>query len=172
LWISFESKLFRQCTPYTTLFFHHIHEPPIAMPGKIYANEGNVRWECTTTQSFSAALEADPGVHRVFFRAYPALIAAKFTGAALELAKVEAGSAPAELKAKFPLGKLPALVDGDVTLFESNAIAYYGAHRTHWTSWTDAIPGLLPVGRLQDLMINESAKTVIPGLGTADADTI
>merc|ERR1712038_1527511 len=66
------------------------------------------------------------------FRAQKALIAAKYSGAQLSLAKDfkfgETNKAPEFLK-KFPLGKVPAFEGSDgVLLTESNAIAYYVAN--------------------------------------------
>jgi len=63
------------------------------------------------------------------FRAQKALVAAKYSGAAVEVAKDfvfgESNKTPAFLK-KFPLGKVPAFEGKDgVLLTESNAIAYY-----------------------------------------------
>merc|ERR1712119_179450 len=66
------------------------------------------------------------------FRAQKALIAAKYSGAEVSLAKDfkfgETNKAPEFLK-KFPLGKVPAFEGSDgVLLTESNAIAYYVAN--------------------------------------------
>merc|ERR1712170_228541 len=66
------------------------------------------------------------------FRAQKALIAAKYSGAELTVAKDfvfgESNKKPEFLK-KFPLGKVPAFEGSDgVLLTESNAIAYYVAH--------------------------------------------
>merc|ERR1712183_154273 len=66
------------------------------------------------------------------FRAQKALIAAKYSGAEVVLAKDfkfgETNKAPEFLK-KFPLGKVPAFEGSDgVLLTESNAIAYYVAN--------------------------------------------
>merc|ERR1711944_393549 len=66
------------------------------------------------------------------FRAQKALIAAKYSGAQLTLAKDfvfgETNKTPEFLK-KFPLGKVPAFEGSDgVLLTESNAIAYYVAN--------------------------------------------
>merc|ERR1711874_399985 len=66
------------------------------------------------------------------FRAQKALIAAKYSGAQLSLAKDfkfgETNKSPEFLK-KFPLGKVPAFEGSDgVLLTESNAIAYYVAN--------------------------------------------
>merc|ERR1711981_773780 len=66
------------------------------------------------------------------FRAQKALIAAKYSGAQLSLAKDfkfgETNKSPEFLK-KFPLGKVPAFEGSDgVILTESNAIAYYVAN--------------------------------------------
>merc|ERR1712020_102111 len=66
------------------------------------------------------------------FRAQKALIAAKYSGAQVSLAKDfkfgETNKAPEFLK-KFPLGKVPAFEGSDgVLLTESNAIAYYVAN--------------------------------------------
>merc|ERR1711953_1100996 len=66
------------------------------------------------------------------FRAQKALIAAKYSGAQVTLAKDfkfgETNKAPEFLK-KFPLGKVPAFEGSDgVLLTESNAIAYYVAN--------------------------------------------
>jgi len=94
------------------------------------------------------------------FRAAKALIAAKFSGAKIDVATNftfgDTNKTPGFL-AKFPLGKVPALEtkSGDV-LFESNAIAYYAANKqlrgetdldaarvVQWTSFADN--ELLPV---------------------------
>merc|ERR1712096_504579 len=66
------------------------------------------------------------------FRAQKALIAAKYSGAQLTVAKDfvfgETNKTPDFLK-KFPLGKVPAFEGSDgVLLTESNAIAYYVAN--------------------------------------------
>merc|ERR1712215_88009 len=66
------------------------------------------------------------------FRAQKALIAAKYSGAQVTLAKDfvfgETNKSPEFLK-KFPLGKVPAFEGSDgVVLTESNAIAYYLAN--------------------------------------------
>merc|ERR1712198_794417 len=66
------------------------------------------------------------------FRAQKALIAAKYSGAQVTVAKDfvfgETNKTPAFLK-KFPLGKVPAFEGSDGTLLtESNAIAYYVAN--------------------------------------------
>merc|ERR1711877_77024 len=66
------------------------------------------------------------------FRAQKALIAAKYSGAEVTVAKDfvfgETNKTPAFLK-KFPLGKVPAFEGSDGTLLtESNAIAYYVAN--------------------------------------------
>merc|ERR1712027_245166 len=66
------------------------------------------------------------------FRAFKALIAAKYSGAQLTLAKDfvfgESNKKPDFLK-KFPLGKVPAFEGSDgLLLTESNAIAYYVAN--------------------------------------------
>merc|ERR1712029_983851 len=66
------------------------------------------------------------------FRAFKALIAAKYSGAQLTVAKDfvfgETNKKPEFLK-KFPLGKVPAFEGSDgVLLTESNAIAYYVAN--------------------------------------------
>merc|ERR1712226_1336763 len=66
------------------------------------------------------------------FRAQKALIAAKYSGAQVSLAKDfkfgETNKSPEFLK-KFPLGKVPAFEGSDgVLLTESNAIAYYVAN--------------------------------------------
>merc|ERR1712117_115677 len=66
------------------------------------------------------------------FRAFKALIAAKYSGAQLTLAKDfvfgESNKKPDFLK-KFPLGKVPAFEGSDgLLLNESNAIAYYVAN--------------------------------------------
>merc|ERR1712156_1154317 len=66
------------------------------------------------------------------FRAQKAVIAAKYSGAQLSLAKDfkfgETNKSPEFLK-KFPLGKVPAFEGSDgVLLTESNAIAYYVAN--------------------------------------------
>merc|ERR1712152_47270 len=66
------------------------------------------------------------------FRAFKALIAAKYSGAQLTVAKDfvfgETNKKPDFLK-KFPLGKVPAFEGSDgVLLTESNAIAYYVAN--------------------------------------------
>jgi len=66
------------------------------------------------------------------FRAQKALIAAKYSGAQVTVAKDfvfgETNKTPAFLK-KFPLGKVPAFEGSDgVLLTESNAIAYYVAN--------------------------------------------
>lgn len=66
------------------------------------------------------------------FRAFKALVAAKYSGAQLTLAKDfvfgESNKKPEFLK-KFPLGKVPAFEGSDgVLLTESNAIAYYVAN--------------------------------------------
>merc|ERR1711981_81270 len=66
------------------------------------------------------------------FRAQKALIAAKYSGAEVSLAKdfkfEETNKSPEFLK-KFPLGKVPAFEGSDgVLLTESNAIAYYVAN--------------------------------------------
>merc|ERR1711872_1174528 len=66
------------------------------------------------------------------FRAQKALIAAKYSGAEVTVAKDfvfgETNKTPAFLK-KFPLGKVPAFEGSDgVLLTESNAIAYYVAN--------------------------------------------
>merc|ERR1712025_1224336 len=66
------------------------------------------------------------------FRAFKALIAAKYSGAQVTLAKDfvfgETNKKPEFLK-KFPLGKVPAFEGSDgVLLTESNAIAYYVAN--------------------------------------------
>merc|ERR1712024_260287 len=66
------------------------------------------------------------------FRAQKALIAAKYSGAEVSLAKDfkfgETNKSPEFLK-KFPLGKVPAFEGSDgVLLTESNAIAYYVAN--------------------------------------------
>merc|ERR1712062_708188 len=66
------------------------------------------------------------------FRAQKALIAAKYSGAQVTLAKDfkfgETNKSPEFLK-KFPLGKVPAFEGSDgVLLTESNAIAYYVAN--------------------------------------------
>merc|ERR1712114_65751 len=66
------------------------------------------------------------------FRAFKALIAAKYSGAQLTVAKDfvfgESNKKPEFLK-KFPLGKVPAFEGSDgVLLTESNAIAYYVAN--------------------------------------------
>lgn len=91
--------------------------PTKATSGELVYIASRVVWRTT----------ADQG--RPSNRAYPALIAAKYTGASIELAAFEIGHAPAELKEKVPYGKIPALVGDGVALFESNAIAYHGAHR-------------------------------------------
>jgi elongation factor 1-gamma len=63
------------------------------------------------------------------FRAQKALIAAKYSGAALTVAKdfvFGESNKTAEFTKKFPLGKVPAFEGSDGTLLtESNAIAYY-----------------------------------------------
>merc|ERR1712121_298113 len=66
------------------------------------------------------------------FRAQKALIAAKYSGAQLTVAKDfvfgETNKTPDFLK-KFPLGKVPAFEGSDGTILtESNAIAYYVAN--------------------------------------------
>ena len=66
------------------------------------------------------------------FRAFKALIAAKYSGAQVTLAKDfvfgETNKKP-EFLNKFPLGKVPAFEGSDgVLLTESNAIAYYVAN--------------------------------------------
>jgi len=66
------------------------------------------------------------------FRAFKALIAAKYSGAQLSVAKDfvfgESNKKPDFLK-KFPLGKVPAFEGSDgLLLTESNAIAYYVAN--------------------------------------------
>merc|ERR1712012_1366797 len=66
------------------------------------------------------------------FRAFKALIAAKYSGAQLTVAKDfvfgETNKKPDFLK-KFPLGKVPAFEGSDgLLLTESNAIAYYVAN--------------------------------------------
>merc|ERR1712029_1174840 len=66
------------------------------------------------------------------FRAFKALIAAKYSGAQVTVAKDfvfgESNKKPEFLK-KFPLGKVPAFEGSDGTLLtESNAIAYYVAN--------------------------------------------
>merc|ERR1712012_1258857 len=66
------------------------------------------------------------------FRAFKALIAAKYSGAQVTLAKDfvfgETNKKP-EFLSKFPLGKVPAFEGSDgVLLTESNAIAYYVAN--------------------------------------------
>ena len=66
------------------------------------------------------------------FRAFKALVAAKYSGAQVTVAKDfvfgESNKKPEFLK-KFPLGKVPAFEGSDgVLLTESNAIAYYVAN--------------------------------------------
>merc|ERR1712173_438790 len=66
------------------------------------------------------------------FRAFKALIAAKYSGAEVTVAKDfvfgETNKSPEFLK-KFPLGKVPAFEGSDgLLLTESNAIAYYVAN--------------------------------------------
>merc|ERR1712137_1085033 len=66
------------------------------------------------------------------FRAFKALIAAKYSGAKLTVAKdfvFGETNKSAEFTKKFPLGKVPAFEGSDGTLLtESNAIAYYVAN--------------------------------------------
>merc|ERR1712154_493587 len=66
------------------------------------------------------------------FRAFKALIAAKYSGAQVTVAKdfvFGETNKSAELLKKFPLGKVPAFEGSDgLTLTESNAIAYYVAN--------------------------------------------
>ncbi|CAH2090650.1 unnamed protein product [Euphydryas editha] len=90
------------------------------------------------------------------FRAYKALIAAKYSGADVKVAPNfvfgETNKSDGFLK-KFPAGKVPAYesADGKVLLTESNAIAYYVANATlrgsdvatqaaiyQWASWADS----------------------------------
>merc|ERR1712061_171866 len=66
------------------------------------------------------------------FRAFKALIAAKYSGAQVTVAKdfvFGETNKSAEFLKKFPLGKVPAFEGSDgLTLTESNAIAYYVAN--------------------------------------------
>ncbi|CAG9101260.1 unnamed protein product [Plutella xylostella] len=90
------------------------------------------------------------------FRAYKALIAAKYSGADVKVAPNfvfgETNKSDAFLK-KFPAGKVPAFesTDGKVLLTESNAIAYYVSNAAlrggdlptqaqvwQWASWADS----------------------------------
>ena len=62
-------------------------------------------------------------------RVHKASIAAKYNGLTLEQVAVEMGKTnkTSEFLGKFPMGKVPAFESADgKTLFESNAIAYYG----------------------------------------------
>merc|ERR1712142_919229 len=66
------------------------------------------------------------------FRAFKALVAAKYSGANVTVAKdfvFGETNKSAEFTKKFPLGKVPAFEGSDGTLLtESNAIAYYVAN--------------------------------------------
>uniref|UniRef100_H2ZJ30 Elongation factor 1-gamma n=1 Tax=Ciona savignyi TaxID=51511 RepID=H2ZJ30_CIOSA len=66
------------------------------------------------------------------FRAQKIQIAAKYSGVKLELAQFVAGQTNKsdEFLKKFPLGRVPAYENGDLKLFEANAIAYHVGNET------------------------------------------
>ena len=80
---------------------------------------------------------------------HKASIAAKYNGLSLEQITVEMGKTnkTAEFLNKFPMGKVPAFESADgKTLFESNAIAYYG--KTSSFQMWNVIDARFPLGKV------------------------
>src|SRR5437868_2922509 len=92
-------------------------------------------------------------VHRLSPNALKAMITAEHCGSPVELVDVDLGGGEQRgdpYRAINPNGLVPALVDGDFTLWESNAIMQYLAEKAgNRTLWPDDARGRADVSRWQ-----------------------